>query len=167
MKYNNLIKNDFTAGTGVCVSVFLQGCPHKCEGCFNPETWRFDGGQEFTVDTLKEIINSLTANGIHRNLCILGGEPLCYENAFLTYMIMSEVKSKLPDTKIFIWTGYTYEYLKNFLIHDKIPLILDTADYLIDGPFIYTQKDITLKMRGSKNQRIWDLKNKIDITENF
>ena len=82
-------------------------------------------------------------------------------------MIISEVKSKLPDTKIFIWTGYTYEYLKNSLIHDKIPLILDIADYLIDGPFIYTQKDITLKMRGSKNQRIWDLKNKIDITENF
>lgn len=167
MNYATIKFNDIANAEGICVSVFLQGCPHKCEGCFNPETWRFDGGKEFTIDTLKEIINGLTANGIHRNLCILGGEPLCYENAFLTYMIISEVKSKLPDTKIFIWTGYTYEYLKNSLIHDKIPLILDTADYLIDGPFIYTQKDITLKMRGSKNQRIWDLKNKIDITENF
>ena len=111
MRYAGLYKNDFNAAPGVAVSFFTQGCPHHCPGCFNPETWDYDGGHEFTPETLHEIVNALTANGIKRSLCILGGEPLCPENEFLTLLVIRTVKEKLPDTQIYIWTGYTYQEL--------------------------------------------------------
>ena len=157
MRYAGLDKNDFTAAPGVSVSFYTQGCPHRCHGCQNPETWEFDGGKEFTPQTLEEIITALTANGIKRNLCILGGEPLCEENAFLTLLVISEVKQKLPNTKIYIWTGFLYEnLLKNHTSHIK--KILEMTDVLIDGPYIESLRDITLPMRGSSNQRIIELK---------
>lgn len=167
MNYATIKFNDIANAEGICVSIFLQGCPHRCEGCFNPETWRFDGGKEFTPETMEQIVKGLTANGIHRKLCILGGEPLCKENAFLTCLIILTIREKVPNTPIYIWTGYTYEDLLQYPPHEKIPAILEEADYLIDGPFIQEQRDITLKMRGSRNQRIWDLKNNIEITNNF
>ena len=156
MKYAGLIKNDVANAPGICVSFYVQGCPHHCVGCFNPETWGFDGGKEFTPETLNEIIAGLTANGVKRNLCILGGEPLCNENAFLTLLVIREVKAKLPDTKIYIWTGYLFEDLMKSS-NPYIKEILNLADVLIDGPFIQEQKDLTLHMRGSKNQRIIEL----------
>jgi anaerobic ribonucleoside-triphosphate reductase activating protein len=109
MQYSGLILNDITAAPGLCVSFFVQGCPHRCPGCHNPETWDFDGGKEFTSGTLDSIINGLTAQGIQRNLCIMGGEPLCTENAFLTFLVIKEVKDKVPEAKIYVWTGYTLE----------------------------------------------------------
>lgn len=167
MNYAGIIKNDTAAAPGICLSFFTQGCPHRCEGCFNQETWNFNDGKEFNHETLAEILEGLTANGIQRNFCILGGEPLCVENAFLTYLVVKEVKEKLPDVKIYIWTGYTYRYLLDRNIHDKIPAILSMADYLIDGPFMIEKRDVTLRMRGSSNQKIWDLRTGVDITENF
>ena len=157
MKYAGIIKNDIAAAPGVCVSFFVQGCPHHCPGCFNPETWDFDGGKEFSYETLEQIINGLTANGIKRSLCILGGEPLCENNEFLTNLVISSVKQKLPEVKVYIWTGYTYEELikKN---SPKVNQILHMADYLIDGPYIEALRDITLEMRGSSNQRIINLR---------
>lgn len=157
MKYAGIIKNDIAAAPGVCVSFFVQGCPHHCPGCFNPETWDFDGGKEFSYETLEQIITGLTANGIKRSLCILGGEPLCENNEFLTNLVISSVKQKLPEVKVYIWTGYTYEELikKN---SPKVNQILHMADYLIDGPYIEALRDITLKMRGSSNQRIINLR---------
>ena len=160
MKYSGLILNDITAAPGLCVTFFTQGCPHRCPGCHNPETWSFDGGVEFTSDTLNEIINGLTAQDIQRNLCIMGGEPLCDENAFLTYLVAKEVKEKVPEAKIYIWSGYTYEELKS-KTHPKIKEILEISDFLIDGPYIEKEKDLTLEMRGSRNQRIIDLSKKI------
>jgi len=109
MRWAGIIKNDVAAGPGMCVSVFVQGCPIRCPGCHNKETWAFDGGKEFTADDLNMIIDALQANGVHRNLCIMGGEPLCQENSFLTLLIIKTVKEKLPDTKIYIWTGYMLE----------------------------------------------------------
>jgi anaerobic ribonucleoside-triphosphate reductase activating protein len=159
MRYSGLIKNDITAAPGLCVSFFTQGCPHHCPGCHNPETWDFNRGKEFTNDTLKEILEALTAQNIHRDLCIMGGEPLCQENAFLTRLIIQEVRKHLPDTKIYIWSGYTYEELKSC----GNPHIVDSlreADVLIDGPYIEAERDITLPMRGSRNQRIIDLSEK-------
>lgn len=111
MKYSGIIYNDFSSAPGVCLSFFTQGCPHHCHGCHNPETWNFEGGREFTTDTLSNIISGLRANGIHRSLCIMGGEPLCPDNLFLTHLVISSVKEALPDTKIYIWTGYTHEEL--------------------------------------------------------
>lgn len=159
MKYSGLILNDITAAPGLCVSFFTQGCPHHCKNCHNPETWDFNGGKEFTQEVLDDIINGLTAQGINRDLCIMGGEPLCEENSFLTYMVISNVKNKLPDTKIYIWSGYTYEQIKESSDSKAIGC-LQMADFLIDGPYVDELRDITLQMRGSSNQRIIDLKEK-------
>ena len=159
MNYSGLILNDITAAPGLCVSFFTQGCPHRCKGCHNPETWDFNRGKEFTPGTLNEIISGLTAQGIQRDLCIMGGEPLCDENAFLTYLVIKEVREKVPEAKIYIWSGYTYEQLQ-YSGHPQVKLALETADFLIDGPYIESERDVTLAMRGSRNQRIIDLSKK-------
>ena len=160
MRYSGINFNDVTAAPGLCVTFYTQGCPHHCFKCHNPETWDFNGGMEFTVDTLNSIVDGLTAQGIERNLCIMGGEPLCNENIFLTYLVIKTVKEALPNTKIYIWTGYTYEHLK-LLAHPRVIDIFNMSDYLIDGPYIDSLRDITLHMRGSSNQRIIDLSEKI------
>lgn len=159
MQYAGLIKNDFSAAPGVSVSFYTQGCPHRCQGCHNPETWDFKGGKEFTANILDEIIEALQANGIKRSLCILGGEPLCPENQFLTCMIVRHVKEKLPETEIYVWTGYIYEQLKQST-DPHLKNILQIIDYIIDGPYIEAERDITLPMRGSRNQRVIKLDNK-------
>ena len=155
MRYAGLIKNDLAAAPGVCVSFFVQGCPLRCPGCHNPESWDFEGGMEFSAKTLNDILTSLSANGIERSLCIMGGEPLCPENSFLTALIIKEVRQQKPNVKIYLWTGYTYEeLLSKKTSNPKLEYILDNIDCLIDGPFIQEEKDITLQMRGSRNQRI-------------
>ena len=157
MRYSGLILNDMSAAPGVCVSFFTQGCPHRCSGCHNPEAWEFDGGKEFTPEVLTQIIRGLTAQGIKRNLCIMGGEPLCPENTFLTSLIIREVKKELPETKIYVWTGYEYKDLLYFP-DPHLKYILETIDCIIDGPYIEELRDVTLPMRGSSNQSIIFLK---------
>lgn len=152
MRYAGIIKNDFSAAPGTSVTFFTQGCPHRCEGCHNPETWDFEGGEEVTHDTILEVIEAITANGLHRNLCIMGGEPLCPENQFLTNLIINSVKEKLPDTKIYLWTGYCLEDLD--MSNNRVKSILEQVDCLIDGPYDKTKRDVSLFMRGSSNQRI-------------
>ena len=153
MRYAGIIPNDLSAAPGVCVTFFTQGCPHHCPGCHNPETWDYEGGKEFEGNTIERIEQYLTANGIHRDLCIMGGEPLCPDNQFLTLLICNTIKDKLPDTKIYIWTGYTLEEL-NKDSNTRIRQILEKTDAIIDGPYIAAERDITLPMRGSRNQRI-------------
>lgn len=155
MRYAGLIKNDLAAGPGICVTFFTQGCPHRCHGCHNPETWAYDGGQEFYPDLIKEIAEALTANGIERNFCIMGGEPLCPENEFLTMLLIIEVRNKVPDVPIYIWTGYTLEELMTK--GDRMRTILKSINFLIDGPYKEELRDTTLHMRGSSNQRIIDM----------
>lgn len=162
MRYAGIVKNDLSAAPGVCVTFYTQGCPHHCPGCHNPETWSYDGGKEFTLDVLKEIEEALVANGVHRDLCIMGGEPLCPENQFLTYLVISTIKEKFPSVKVYIWTGYNLDDLKKTGI--RIPQILELTEAVIDGPFILEQRDITLPMRGSRNQRIIYMKD-IDLSE--
>ena len=157
MRYSGLIRNDLAAAPGVSVTFFTQGCPHRCKGCHNPETWEFNGGKEFTPQVLNEIYDALRANGIKRNFCIMGGEPLCEENLFLTYMVISEVKKHQPNVKIYIWTGYYYDELIRRQ-DAKISQILEMTDVLIDGPYIESQRDLSLPMRGSANQSIIYLK---------
>lgn len=160
MRYASINFNDITAAPGLCVTVFLQGCPHHCPGCHNPTTWDFNGGEEFTAETMTAIIEGLNAQNIQRNLCIMGGEPLAPQNTFLTNMIINEVKLRYPDVKIYVWTGYTYEEIQ-LLCDSHVKHILEQADYLIDGRYIEELRDITLEMRGSSNQRIIDLKEKL------
>lgn len=150
MRYAGINKNDFTAAPGVSVTFFTQGCPHRCHGCHNPETWDFNGGKEFTPQVLDTIVEALTANGITRSLAIMGGEPLCEENLFMTLLVISYVREKLPWVKIYVWTGFYYEnLLKNSNPH--LQKILESVNVLIDGPYIESLRDITLPMRGSSN----------------
>lgn len=148
-----LNKNDCVNGEGISVSLFLQGCPFHCKGCHNPETWNPNGGDAWYEDELiQTIINAIAANGIQRNLSILGGEPLDTDDKreFVKQLIY-KVKDKYPNIKIIIWTGYTFEKLKK---ESNIDYILTNIDYLIEGPFVLEERDITLKWRGSRNQRI-------------
>ena len=159
MKYSGLIKNDIVNGQGVCVSLFVQGCPHKCPGCFNPETWNPEEGIETPVDLKGQIIKAISANGIIRNFSILGGEPLAPYNLEFVNNILTAVKAAYPQILIYLWTGYTLEELaERKQSEDVLYELLNKVDILIDGPFIEEQKDLTLPLRGSKNQRVIKLK---------
>lgn len=152
-RYAGLMTNDFANGTGVCVSFWTQGCPHHCKGCQNPETWDFKGGLELPTDIRGQIIKAICANGITRNFSVLGGEPLCPQNIEEVDQIITSVRAAFPQIKIFVWTGYTLEELQKEK-NEHIINILSKIDILIDGKYEEKQRDITLELRGSKNQRI-------------
>ena len=149
MRYAGLETNDIINGEDVCVSFWTQGCPHKCVGCHNPETWDCDKGLELPNDIRGQIIKAISANGLTRNFSVLGGEPLCKNNLALTLDIVNAVRIAYPEIKIFLWTGYTKEELDLEQIE-----VLKHIDVLIDGPFIQELRDTTLKLRGSSNQRV-------------
>lgn len=153
MRYASIKPNDSINGEGVCVSLFVQGCEGKCPNCFNKETWNFNGGKPFGGRELQYIKRSLTANGIKRNFSILGGEPLHSNNIKEVTTIINEIKTFDNSIKIYVWTGYLYEdLLKKY--GEKI---FKNIDVLIDGRFEMEEKDVTLKLRGSSNQRIIDI----------
>ena len=152
-RYAGLNTNDFANGRGTCVSFFVQGCPHHCPGCFNPETWDFDGGKELPVDIRGQIIKAICANGITRNFSVLGGEPLCPQNRDGVNNIITGIRAAFPHITIFLWTGYTLEELQAEN-NDSINNILNNIDVLIDGRYKEEEKDLTLELRGSRNQRI-------------
>ena len=152
-RYAGLITNDFANGVGTCVSFWTQGCPHHCPGCQNPETWDFNGGKEVPTDMRGQIIKAICANDIIRNFSVLGGEPLCEENLDEVDKIITGVRTAFPQIKIFVWTGYVLDELVKRK-DERINHILSQIDVLIDGPFIEAERDITLELRGSKNQRI-------------
>ena len=159
-RYVKIMKNDIVDGEGICVSFWIQGCPFHCFNCQNPETWDFNGGFEIPMDIRGQLIKDIAENGIIRNFSVLGGEPLCDENLSVVEDIIKGVRTAYPSIKIYLWTGYTIEQLQ--AKNDKrINNILSNIDILIDGPYVDEQKDITLKLRGSKNQRI--LKRGIDF----
>ena len=153
MRIAKIKYNDTVDGEGICVSLWTQGCSHHCEGCHNPETWDENGGYEISLEDLKKtIIEAIPANGIKRNFSVLGGEPFSPNNISNIAKILEEVRKVYPDIKIFVWTGYKLEQLLK--LYDNMNKILSNIDVLIDGPFILKQRDITLKLRGSSNQRI-------------
>ena len=158
MKYAGIIKNDISAAPGVCVSFFTQGCPFHCIGCHNPETWDFNGGKELTEDIINDLIKSIRANDINRNLCIMGGEPLCEQNLPVTEYVITRVKEVYPEIKVYVWTGYTMEELDQRVDDELLKYVLYDINCIIDGRFIFEKRDITLPMRGSSNQRIIYLK---------
>lgn len=153
MRIAKIINSDVVNGIGVSTSVFVQGCPFHCKGCFNPETWDFNGGKD--IENIFEVVkNNIVANGIQRNLSILGGEPLCPENRVAVAKLIKEIKNTFPSIKIVVWTGYFMSELINS--KDKsIDSILNTIDYLVDGPYMEEERDITLWLRGSRNQKVW------------
>lgn len=148
MRYAQIRKMDISNGSDIGVSLFVQGChsPH-CKNCFNPETWDFNGGKEFTLSD-KLYLLSLCNQPYIRRLSILGGEPLASENIDTVTNISKLFKEQFSDKKLWIWTGYTFEdYVK-----DKE--ITKYADVIVDGRFIEELKDFNLKFKGSSNQRI-------------
>lgn len=152
MNYAEIKKVDIANGPGARVSLFVSGCRNHCKGCFNPETWDFDYGRPFTRETEDEIIEALRPSWI-QGLSILGGEPTEEENAAVLIPFLKRVRAVLPDKDIWLYSGYTYEALR-----DKE--ILTLVDVLVDGPFLLELKDAGLAFRGSRNQRIIDLKEK-------
>ena len=154
MKYAGINENDIAdSNCGVCVSFWTQGCPHRCPGCHNPETWDFNGGLDLPEDYLERISEGITANGLQRNLSILGGEPLCDENKELTNSIINFVTNKFKNIKVTIWTGYTLEDLISRK-DSTLENILSKVYLLVDGPFIEEQRSLNIPLRGSKNQRL-------------
>jgi len=151
-KYAGIDTYDINNGKGFGITLFVQGCPHHCEGCHNPQTWDFSGGNVFTYETLNQILSIASSDNIVR-LTISGGEP--FENTDLCDQIVSEFKNKYPNKSIWVYSGYTYEQLKT---HFDSTTLLYLCDVLIDGPYIKEQRDLSLPFRGSSNQRIIDLK---------
>ena len=157
IRLSGYILESIVDGPGIRTVVFTQGCPHKCIGCHNPKTHPFDKGK---IVPIKEIVQLLISNPLSKGLTISGGEPFVQPLSVLT--LIKEYKTLRPNHDIIIYTGYTYESLIK-LNNPDILEILKLSDYLIDGPFINSLKDLTLHFRGSKNQRIIDLK-KSDLT---
>lgn len=153
MRYSQIKDNDIANGKGVMMSLWTQGCPHRCKGCFNPETWNYNGGMEFTQKQEQYILDNINAHNISRNLSILGGEPLCPENVDGVLALCKKFKERYPEKMIYIWTGYT---LEDF--NDTQKEVLNYIDILVDGKFEKDLKNLSLKLRGSSNQRIIDVK---------
>lgn len=158
MRYADIKPNDSINGEGICVSLFVQGCDNACEGCFNKETWDFNSGKEFTIKEIDYIRDSIIKNGIQRNFSVLGGEPMHDKNITIVMFMLSYLKIVYPSIKTYVWTGYTFEYLL-----DKYgKWIFRDIDTLIDGKFELGKKNITLKLRGSSNQRVIDVQKSLN-----
>ena len=150
MNYAGIKKVDIANGPGVRVSLFVSGCRNHCPRCFNPETWDFSYGEPFTEKTEEELIKALRPSWI-QGLSILGGDPMEQENQTALLPLLRRVKEELPEKDIWLYTGYRLESVSSS------PL-LKLVDVVVDGPFIEADKDISLAFRGSRNQRIIDLR---------
>lgn len=157
MRYAQIRSIDISNGTGVGVSLFIQGCSRHCKGCHNPEQWSFDGGKLFTRDTQNQIISLLKRPYVSR-FSILGGEPLEPRNYFHLACLCYRIKRDFPHIQIWVYTGDTWENIQKEIIKSVyLSKIIDNIDILVDGEFIQEQKDINLEFKGSENQRIIDV----------
>jgi len=156
MFYGAIKKFDVADGIGVRVSMFVSGCRNCCPGCFQPQTWAFDYGQEFTEATENEIIEALKPSHI-TGFSLLGGEPFEEENQEVLAPFLEKLKQIYPNKDIWCWTGYILEKdlqeggRKHTEYTDRMLSCIDT---LVDGPFIQEQRNLMLEFRGSENQRI-------------
>ena len=160
MNYATIKNCDIANGPGVRVSLFVSGCTHRCPGCFNEVAWDFSYGTPFTRETIDMIIRYLSPGHI-KGLTLLGGEPFEPENQPAVLELLREIKRQLPDKSIWAFSGYLFE--KDILSGRLGPWeitreYLDYLDVLVDGPFIEAKKDLSLRFRGSSNQRIIDVK---------
>lgn len=151
MKYAQIREMDVTNGNGIGVALFTQGCPYHCKNCFNPETWDFNKGTDWTKETENKIIELLKPEYITR-LTILGGEPLIERNIEPLTALLKRVKGIYPDKQVWLYTGGDFEVLEG--LYEGI---FQYIDILIDGRYIDDLRDYKLKWRGSSNQRIIDV----------
>lgn len=163
MRYASMRKMDISNGSGVGVSLFVQGCHFHCKGCFNPETWDFNGGKEWTKETEDKFISLINHEYIQR-VSILGGEPLCDENIETVSALINKIRVLFPHKKIWVYSGYTWE---NLIALHKYEFIKN-VDVLVDGGFQLDKQDIYnehIVFAGSTNQRVIDVKESIQTGE--
>ena len=156
MNYADIKKVDVANGPGVRVSLFVSGCTHRCEACFNPETWDFDYGSPFGEAEADRILGLLAPEHI-RGLSLLGGEPFEPANQGPVLELVERVRKELPHKTIWCYSGFLFEELATGRVGDYSRALLEKLDVLVDGPFVLSKKDLGLRFRGSANQRIIDV----------
>ena len=159
MHYGEIKNCDIANGIGVRVSLFVSGCTKHCEGCFQPETWDFNYGNDFTEETENRILEMLAPDYIC-GLTVLGGEPFEPENQRVLADFLRKVRRKYPEKSIWCFTGFTLEMLETEGTHchcEATEEMLSLIDVLVDGRFDKNKKNISLRFRGSENQRLIDL----------
>lgn len=156
MHYNKIRKMDVSNGEGIRVSIFMQGCVFNCKGCFNPETHDFNGGKEFTDETIDRVIELCSKEYIV-GLSILGGEPLHPKNIDGTTKLAKRFKEVYPDKNIWVWSGFLFDRD----LKDKE--VLNYIDVLIDGQYNCDLYSPRLKWKGSSNQRVIDVKKSLEL----
>lgn len=160
MRYASIKKCDVANGTGVRVSLFVSGCHHHCNGCFNSDAWDFDYGQEFTKETEDKIIEALD-KGYIQGLSLLGGEPMEYVNQKGLLPLIRRVKEKFPEKTIWCYTGYKFDDDIVGNMFDRWPETEELVSYfdvVVDGKYDDNLRDLNLRFKGSSNQRIIDVK---------
>ena len=156
MNYAAIKNCDIANGPGVRVSLFVSGCTHRCPGCFNEIAWDFGYGQPFTQETVDSIIDMLRPSYI-RGLTLLGGEPFEPENQGAVVDLLRQVKQALPEKSIWAFSGYLFD---RDILSGKLGDMaeyLSYLDVLVDGPFVQAKKNLSLRFRGSENQRLIDV----------
>ena len=152
MRYASIRSFDISNGEGIGVALFTQGCHFHCKGCFNQETWDLAGGKEYNLEVEDHIMELLSRDFIDR-FSILGGEPLLERNIVPITLLCKKIKKKYPDKKIWLYTGYDYDYIK-----DKLTDLFENVDVVVDGTYKEELRDLNLHFRGSSNQRVIDVK---------
>jgi len=159
MNYADIKRIDVANGPGVRVSLFVSGCTHHCKNCFNPEAWDFNYGKAFTQAQIDEIISYLKPEHI-RGLSLLGGEPFEYENQLGLLPLLRRVREEYPQKDIWCYSGYDYEkdITRNMMVKwPETRELISYIDILVDGEFVEDLKNLSLRFRGSSNQRIIDV----------
>ncbi len=159
MNYCNVKNCDIANGVGVRVSLFVSGCRNRCKNCFQPETWDFNYGKPFDEQTEEKLIKMLTPSYIN-GLTVLGGEPMEPENQRALLPFLKKVKAAYPQKTIWLYTGFTLEELRSpdCRAHTEYTEeILKLLTVLVDGRFVEEKKNISLRFRGSENQRLIDV----------
>lgn len=159
MKYADIKTSDIANGQGVRVSVFVSGCNHHCKNCFNREAWDFNYGKDFTEEEVNKVLAELEKPYVS-GLSLLGGEPMEYVNQKGLLPLVQKVKEKFPNKSIWCYTGFKYDedvVDKMCTKWEETPKMLSYIDVMVDGKFEEEKKDISLKFRGSSNQRVIDV----------
>ena len=158
MNFGALKLCDIANGIGVRTVLFVSGCTHHCKGCFQPETWDFNYGQPYTKETENTIIEALRPDYIH-GLTLLGGEPMEVENQRVLVELLRRVRSELPGKTVWCYSGYTWEQLtgRSRARCEVTDEMLSLIDVLVDGEYVEDRRNISLRFRGSENQRLLDV----------
>lgn len=161
MNYIKITENDIANGVGIGCVLWTSGCSLHCKNCQNPQTWDFDNGYHFDNEVMRNLLYKLNKPYIHR-LTITGGHPLEPQNIDMVFNIIKQVKIKYPEKTIWLYSGYEWTEIYRICKHKA--LSLELIDVIVDGEYIDEQRDLTLPFRGSRNQRVIDVKKSLKLT---